>query len=240
MAVTLHYARLVFEPAQSVYDLHCDLSQALGKRDAAGWIHRTDVDREARPHKRIVLVQSAAPGDWSALRERAKRALVACETKQRVWSFEAGERYRFFLRANATHAKKATLRELAGVGGDDFRKARGKRVAVRGEDQLLAWLGRQGERCGFALESRPFADEGGGTKDVASVRIAVSPGRDVVWQSRTRKEHRGKHAGTDFEGILVVTDAAKIAAALAKGIGPGKAFGFGLLSLARLANGGPR
>jgi CRISPR system Cascade subunit CasE len=36
-----------------------------------------------------------------------------------------------------------------------------------------------------------------------------------------------------FEGDLEVTDAAAFRAALAQGIGSGKAYGFGLLSIAR-------
>jgi CRISPR system Cascade subunit CasE len=38
----------------------------------------------------------------------------------------------------------------------------------------------------------------------------------------------------DFEGILEVTDPEEFAAAVTAGIGPAKAFGFGLLSVARL------
>jgi CRISPR system Cascade subunit CasE len=40
-------------------------------------------------------------------------------------------------------------------------------------------------------------------------------------------------AGAIFDGALSVTDAAAFRAALETGIGPAKAFGFGLLSLSR-------
>jgi len=36
-----------------------------------------------------------------------------------------------------------------------------------------------------------------------------------------------------FEGVLEVAEAAAFGAALREGVGPGKAFGFGLLSVAR-------
>jgi CRISPR system Cascade subunit CasE len=55
-------------------------------------------------------------------------------------------------------------------------------------------------------------------------------GRDVDWRGNSQ---RGHHAGVDFEGILVVENAEALAQTVHKGIGPGKAFGFGLLSLAR-------
>ena len=41
------------------------------------------------------------------------------------------------------------------------------------------------------------------------------------------------HAGVRFDGELTVTDPGELRDAVAAGIGPAKAFGFGLLSLAR-------
>jgi CRISPR system Cascade subunit CasE len=234
MDVTLYQAKLTFVPAQPIYELHCDLSRVLGKRDKSACLYRTDVDRNARPVKRIVLVQSRAPGDWNVLREASQRGaqLIGCAMKERALKLAAGQRYRFFLRANAVQAKKASLRELADVRGDAFRAARGKRTAIRGETALRSWLARQAERCGFTVETTEFWDDNGATASVPSVRISISPGRDVAWRSKGR---RGEHAGTDFEGILRVVDADKLATALQAGIGPAKAFGFGLLTLARIS-----
>ena len=50
---------------------------------------------------------------------------------------------------------------------------------------------------------------------------------------RSSRERKLTLAGASFEGNLAVTDADAFRAALAAGIGPGKAFGFGLLSIQR-------
>ena len=226
-AVTLHYARLVFAVAAPIYDVHRDLSRALGKRDVAGCLYRTDVDRTGAIPRRVALVQSREPGDWAALGGR----LVESRTTERTWRFAGEQRYRFFLRANATHAVKATDRVLGALRGDAFRAVRGKRVEVRGYDALIGWLRRQGTTHGFALHETPFAhrpdDDTASLIPVPAVRISTE--RDVDWRADGRSGH---HVGTDFEGVLTVRDPSTFAAAVRDGIGPAKAFGFGLLSLA--------
>lgn len=89
----------------------------------------------------------------------------------------------------------------------------GKRQGLVGEDAQLAWLERQGQRLGFQLTT------------------ALVTGSDML---------RGRKAGAQvsvrrvqYDGVLEVLDADALGAALATGIGHGKAFGCGLLSLAR-------
>jgi CRISPR system Cascade subunit CasE len=50
-----------------------------------------------------------------------------------------------------------------------------------------------------------------------------------------KQGHRGKHIGVDFQGVLRVTDRAAFHYAFETGIGPAKAFGFGLLMLQPVA-----
>lgn len=90
----------------------------------------------------------------------------------------------------------------------------GKRHGLVGEDAQLAWLARQGERAGFGvLAALVGADD----------RVRSRRGAEQVSLSRVC-----------FEGALEVREAGLLAGALAAGIGPGKAFGCGLLSLARM------
>jgi CRISPR system Cascade subunit CasE len=89
----------------------------------------------------------------------------------------------------------------------------GKRYGLVGEDDQLAWLNRQGERAGF------------------SVIAALVSGNDMV-QGR-KGATRVSLRRVCFEGVLHAEDAVHLAKALADGIGPGKAFGCGLLSVAR-------
>lgn len=223
VSLTFHLARLVFAPPQRDYDLHRDLCHAFTSRRDGTYLFRSDLDRSSRPVRRVVLVQSSEPADWTRLAGR----LASHEVTKRDWILRAGDHFRFFLRANATRAKKASLRELAKVRGEAFRALRGKRVGVRGEAQLVAWLRRQGERYGFRLIETDFRQEDGTTVAVPALRVLE--GRDVEWRGRDK---RGQHVGADFEGLLTVENPEQLAVALRRGIGAGKAFGFGLLSLA--------
>lgn len=89
----------------------------------------------------------------------------------------------------------------------------GKRHGLVGEEAQLAWLARQGERLGFSVEA------------------ALVTGSELL---RSRQgERRISLLRASFEGRLRVRDADALATALCAGIGPGKAFGCGLLSLGR-------
>lgn len=89
----------------------------------------------------------------------------------------------------------------------------GKRQGLVSEATQLAWLARQGERHGFSVEA------------------ALVTGSDVL---RSRKQDsRISVLQACFEGRLQVRDCTALASALREGIGPGKAFGCGLLSLGR-------
>lgn len=89
----------------------------------------------------------------------------------------------------------------------------GKRLGLVAEDAQLAWLTRQGERLGFNVEA------------------ALVTGSELL---RSRKgESQISLLRACFEGRLRVVDKEALSKALRTGIGPGKAFGCGLLSLGR-------
>jgi CRISPR system Cascade subunit CasE len=93
-------------------------------------------------------------------------------------------------------------------------KREGRRWGLHSEAEQLAWLKRQGERLGFELA-----------------------GADVSQRERLRVPQcrTGSTITVDsvqFDGLLRVADAAALRQALPVGIGPGKALGLGLLSLA--------
>lgn len=88
------------------------------------------------------------------------------------------------------------------------------RVGIVKEDEQRAWLARKGERGGFEPDGVVVIDEG-------QVKARRSNGRTMTFRS------------VRFEGALEVTDPGRLAETLRAGVGSGKAFGFGLLSLAR-------
>lgn len=79
----------------------------------------------------------------------------------------------------------------------------------------LAWLARQGGRCGFHF-------------DAADVRTGA------YRQERVRGNGKDiRYSTLDFSGRLTVTEPVQFLAALAQGVGKAKAFGCGLLLIRR-------
>jgi len=85
----------------------------------------------------------------------------------------------------------------------------GKRYGLSSEDEQNAWLERKGAKCGFSIE----------TALVTSTDIVHLRGNDICLQQ------------TCFEGVLRATDESALQDAVESGMGPGKAFGLGMLSL---------
>ena len=85
---------------------------------------------------------------------------------------------------------------------------------LREADQQ-AWLDRKAAAGGFRV-----------------LAVRASNVRPWRW---ARGGTRARHDGVDFEGVLQVADPGRFLATVETGIGPAKAFGFGLLSLAREA-----
>lgn len=90
----------------------------------------------------------------------------------------------------------------------------GKRYGLVGEEVQLGWLSRQGQRLGFEVEA------------------ALVTASDVLVGRKGQARVQLQRAW--FEGILRARDVAALGQAMRAGIGPGKAFGCGLLSMARI------
>lgn len=93
-------------------------------------------------------------------------------------------------------------------------KSGGKREGILQEKEQLSWLERKGKTNGFeVIEARSYGQ-----------RMEYGKGHN---------ENEVRLFCTTFEGILSVTDPCKVIDAVENGIGSGKGFGNGLLSLAR-------
>lgn len=177
----------------------------------------------------VVLVQTNVKPDWDAL-ELAPRALrCPPATKTYAPSCAPGQRLAFRLLCQPAVRKSGQF----GVKPNGKRRL-GPRRASRDDAQQLEWLRRKGAACGFAVETvgltfvewrntKPLQAEGGAPIETheEARRRAFGPGSPQ------------RLGAVRFDGILVVSVIDRFMTALADGIGPGKAFGFGLLSLAR-------
>jgi CRISPR system Cascade subunit CasE len=127
-------------------------------------------------------------------------------TKAIPESYFTRARYAFNLCANPT-------KKIASKADGTVTK-NGRRVPLSRREELVQWICRKGEQGGF-------------TVDTDSLR-AFPRGREYF----ERKGTRGLHSAVEFQGTLGVTDPKKFQETFCRGIGSGKAFGFGLLVIA--------
>ncbi|MCB1098673.1 MAG: type I-E CRISPR-associated protein Cas6/Cse3/CasE [Verrucomicrobiae bacterium] len=134
---------------------------------------------------------------------------AAWESKAVGDDFFQHSAYGFSLIANPT--KKVRSR------ADGTLTKNGRRVPLTTREDLIAWLERKGEAGGF-------------TVDTAKLRANPRPREYFI-----KKGQAGLHSATEFRGTLTVNDHAAFLNSFANGIGPAKAFGFGMLCLSPLS-----
>lgn len=210
-----------------------DLGTPVGDARARnGVLHR--VETQPRSGQVALLVQSLMAPDWSRLPPRYLLDTGGDPVNPVVKPLEgaykalvSGDTLIFRLRANPT-------RKVDTKSGPDGQQRNGRRVPLRGEDAWVSWLTKKGETHGFqVLSVRASASGAPPVPDARASREAPLTG----WRRAGREEgavSRLTIAPILFEGRLRVTDAAAFQQALAEGIGPAKAYGCGLLSVARM------
>ncbi|MDM8006663.1 MAG: type I-E CRISPR-associated protein Cas6/Cse3/CasE [Phycisphaerae bacterium] len=160
----------------------------------------------------VIVVQSAIEPDWDYAFHNAAYLLAAApETRPFEPGFAAGRRLRFRLKANPTKKKDTLTKE------DRLNKLpgrHGRRVPVP-TDHLCKWLDRRAESGGFRLKDQPAIE-------VGYVYLNANPSAGGGQRLRS----------VLYDGVLEVADADRFRETLICGIGPAKAFGFGLLSVA--------
>lgn len=151
----------------------------------------------------VVLAQYTAPADWEAL----GRDVVQVATKDvgdAHAAITAGQHLRFLIHANPTF--------------DGVVDGKRRRTAIRDAERQIEWLVRKLDAAGC----RPFEADG---------RALVAIG--ATWMQRGRRgEARLMHHGVAYRGVLTVEDADRLRGALRAGVGRGRAYGFGLLTVA--------
>jgi CRISPR system Cascade subunit CasE len=181
-------------------------------------------------NRAVILVQSALQPDWDYAFQNADYLLAAPPSVPQPLplSFEAGMRLRFRLLANPV--RKVSERSVDGDGKPIGEKWIGKRVPVpaTGED-LRHWLERRAEPGWSAPKNSEKQQFAPGFRLIEVFN--VQPG--YVYFNKTHEATKGQRLrSARFDGTLEVTDPGRFRDTLIRGIGSGKAFGFGLLSVA--------
>ncbi len=130
--------------------------------------------------------------------------IIACKAFQ--FTAMSGSQLRFKIRANPIKTIKDEKQRLTSKN-----KAKSCRVPLITEDQQLQWLSRKLMGAAF-LET-----------------AMVIPEPPIYFQ---KNDISGKIQPVVFEGIMQVQDGEALKQLVGKGVGPGKAMGCGLLSLA--------
>jgi CRISPR system Cascade subunit CasE len=208
------------------HDLHRTIMSAFPQADGAaardefGVLFRVESRRDG---KVILLVQSQVEPDWSRLPVGyllETGGNPACKLVSSHYAgLETGRRLLFRLLANPTKRVSAKNTE------EDARWL-GKRIELRSEEDQIAWLRRKGDAAGFRLLAARV------NRDVPNVQTMPRP-KTSGWREKSRLSF----GSALFNGELEITDSERFRQALSDGVGPGKAYGFGLLSISPIGVG---
>ena len=176
---------------------------------------------EARGSGGIVLVQSLAKPEPTNLK-LGLEPMGLPKYVSLAAAFQAGNLYKFRLLASpAMRPAKAD----PGCG-------RNRKGLYQQEDQL-AWLARKGKLGGFSLTRHPQEEEWLGFDDEVPT-VMLTPIGKLKGTKGTKDEGEITINAVRFDGILKVDDPKEFYKTIAGGIGPGKGFGMGMLSLKRI------
>jgi CRISPR system Cascade subunit CasE len=189
-------------------------------RASLGILHRVETNDRGGC---MVYVQSRESPNWAQLadtvfdRQQTDPAQVRDLTPD-LAAIRSGETMMFRLLANVTRRIDTKTRE-------DGVRRHGKRVPLRDHDARVAWLQRKAIAAGFEL-----VEGWSGHPDVRVTEHAPVHGH----RADGGEHRRVTFEGVTFEGLLRINDPEAFRSAVQSGIGPARAYGFGLLSFRHL------
>lgn len=197
------------------------LRHVHARRDEkSGFLFRVDPQRGGRA---VIVVLSAPRPDWDYAFQNARHLLASPPSPPRTLNFkiEPGDKFGFKLQANPTKRPPLTKKEWKQKkdAGAHVPRPRRQLTWSDGDDPtevFKGWLRTRAEHAGFRL-----LDDRLHVSSIGYVYIRKG-GSDDKGQ-RLRSVH--------YQGDLEVTQPENFRRALQSGIGPAKAFGFGLLSI---------
>ncbi|HPL69833.1 MAG: type I-E CRISPR-associated protein Cas6/Cse3/CasE [Anaerolineaceae bacterium] len=209
----MYLSQLLLDPASrrvqselsNRYELHRTLTAQFpaNQRSDINLLYRLEIPDRQIYQPITLLVQTAVEPDWSKL---TKTGMLIDIPGVKTFNpdLPSGGRYFFRLVANPTLRTK-------------HPDGQSRRVGLYAAEEQKEWLQRKAQQGGFIVQSLELQDLG--------VLESVKKQNDDT--------HKITHYAVQFEGALMVVEQQKFKKALMTGIGSAKAFGFGLLSLAK-------
>ena len=209
----MYLSRLILDPQNrqvrkefgNRYEFHRTLTAQFEgvAREKIGLLYRIEPSDPYEMAGNTVLVQTETEPCWDSLYERSM-LMQKAEVKRFEPNIKNGDVFAFRLMANPTTRRNES-------------QFAGKRVGLLLTEEQEAWLQRKGSQGGFKADQVSMKEEG----RVVSNKMAEGKKAIIT------------HQAVLFEGILKVNDDERFVETIKHGIGSAKAFGFGLLSLAR-------
>jgi CRISPR system Cascade subunit CasE len=188
-------------------------SMSASPRAAFGVLHRLEISEDEGLI--TLLVQSnddprlsVLPPSFLDPRVPQSESAKSTSLDALLASIETERPFHFRLRANPT-------RKIDTKSTPDGIRRNGRRVPLRSDHERGAWLSRKLAAGGMTIAG-----------NVQQRYEGLTSGKDKRARVRT-------HDAYVFEGTLIIVAAEAARAIVRCGVGPGKAYGFGLLSLAR-------
>ncbi|SFT37096.1 CRISPR system Cascade subunit CasE [Actinopolyspora lacussalsi subsp. righensis] len=216
----------------NVHDMHRTVMDAFPSTDQSAARSEHGVlwrlDRTTQGY--VLYVQSRIQPNWDRLPENylSERGKVRC-LQPVLQAIRAGTAFRFRIVANPTRRLKPQNDHR-----NDGNRRHNRRVPLHRPGEQTSWLVRQAEQRGFVL---PAASTG--EPDVTATPLPDLSGRqkDTPEGMQSPRHNKITIAPVRFDGRLVVTDPDQLVQTISDGIGPAKAYGCGLMSLAPVGNG---
>lgn len=189
----------VRQTLRNCQDMHRTMMKAFDcSREEAGLLYRIMKTDQSI----FIYVQSMALPQWDRIEKEGFHCAKMQDISALPDRFTKDALLRFSLLACPT-------KKVQGEGKNS------RRVLLRGEEERIEWLKRQGEKNGFVVvEAHEAAKEQmlSGTKASGDFYLT----------------------GIPFDGVLKITDAESFRKGFQRGIGAEKAYGFGLLMIGRI------
>lgn len=210
----------------NVQDMHRTVMKAFPDTEQRAARHQHGVlwrlDRTGQGY--VLYVQSQTQPSWDQLPQHYLRDRGHVRCLQPAFdAIQAGATFSFRLVANPT-------RRIRPENDRHSTKKRNhnRRVPLLRPDEQISWIARQAQQRGFVL---PAASNG--EPDVTPMPLPDLNG----YQQDTADSDRNKLTilPIRYDGRLVVTDPDQLTQTVRDGIGPAKAYGCGLMSLAPAA-----
>lgn len=193
--------------AKNTYELHQALWRLFPKRDNEKRDFLFRVEKLEKGIGSSILLQSAIKPQLS------ESSPVILGVRDYNPIFSLGQRLRFRLRANPIKTIKDSDKGTVEKKGRTFTRT--VRVPLLHEEQQQAWLERKLQDC-------------------AQLETLIIQPEPILYFRKVKEKRSGKIQPVLFEGILTVLEPELLFQQLQKGIGPAKAFGCGLLSIAKV------